>query len=445
MTNFNNRLIGSEHMKKLVFSSLLCLSLLGSASIAHAAEELVLDSIVAVVNDEAITESELQEEMQGMVAQLRERGTRLPPQEVLQRQILERLIMRHLQLQLAERNGIRVDDSSLNASLRNIAAQQDTSLAEMRDRMEADGFSFKSFREEIRDELILQRIQRKAIGGKVNVTEREIDNFLAVQNKQGTLGTEYRLLQILISVPDASTPEQLRDSFDKAKQVRERLDDGADFRELAIEFSEDKNALEGGDLGWLKSGEIPVQLADLLNQMSPGQLAGPLRSASGFHIFKLEGKRDGQNIVMQTRARHILIIPNELLTDEEAERRLSNLRERLLQGEDFAELAKAHSDDKASANLGGDLGWISPGVMVSEFEEKMNKLAPGDLSQPFQTKFGWHLLQVQERRQHDNTEEALRTFAAQQIRQRKLGEELQLWMRQIRDEAYVEYRQQGDS
>jgi peptidyl-prolyl cis-trans isomerase SurA len=422
-------------MLKPLLYLLLGLTLGGSAL----AEEL--ERIVAVVNEEVIVDSRLQREIRGVEAELRQQATRLPSPEVLRRQVLERLVLSRLQLQLAERNSIKVDDGELNDAVRNVAAENNLSLEQFRQALDKEELDFAEFRENLREQLTIRRLQQRQVVSRVNVTDQEIANFIANQAQQGNTTAEYHLLHILIALPDAASPEVIKEKQQKARELVDSLRAGADFQATAVAVSDSQQALEGGDLGWRKAGEVPSLFAGLVARMSVGDIEGPIRNAGGFHILKLAGIRStGQSVVTQTRARHILIKTSELISDQEAESKLAQLRERILHGDDFTELARAHSEDPASAAEGGALGWISPGVMVSEFEEVMDSLKTNQISQPFRSRFGWHILQVLERREHDNTEEALRTRASKQIRQRKIEEELQNWLRQLRDEAYVEYR-----
>ena len=421
----------------------LLIAIIGLCSTFHArAETQDLDWIVAIVNDQVITHTALKAETALIVQELQRRGTRLPRQRsVLLQQVLERMVVEQLQLQLAKSTGIRVDDASLNNTLRQAAAQNGLSLSAFRDEVEASGVSFAEFREDIRQQMLIRRLHQRHIENKVTVTEREIDNFLANQVRQGNIRKEYHLLHILIAVPEAASPEVIAEKKAKADDVLKQLRNNADFKEIAVAYSDSRQALDGGDIGWRSSGELPSLFADVVPNMQVGDVSDLLRNSSGFHIVKLAEKRDGeQSIITQTQARHILLKTNELVTDNEAETRLWHLKERIESGADFAELAKAHSEDTTSARTGGDLGWVSPDTMVPEFEEIMNKLGNGQLSKPFRSRYGWHLMQVQQRRQHDNTEQARRSKASREIRKRKIEEELQTWLRQLRDEAYVEYR-----
>jgi Parvulin-like peptidyl-prolyl isomerase len=404
-----------------------------------------LDWIVAVVNDDVILMSELKEDLRTVREKLREQRTRIPPDEILRRQVLEQAIVTRLQLQLAEHTGIRVDDETLNRAVRGIASQNGLTLSEFRDVLEYDGYSFAKFRENVRNELILTRLRQQQVDNNIQVTDREVENFLANQVVHGSSDSEYHLSHILVALPEAAAPEQIQVARNKAERIRDQLLAGADFQEMAVAYSDGQQALQGGDLDWRKAEQLPTLFADLVAHMQPGTISELIRSSSGFHIIKLLDVRGGsKHMVDQTHARHILIRTNELMSNEEARIRLEQLRDRILDGEDFAQLARAHSDDTASATRGGDLGWVNPGDLEARFEEQMKKLLPGELSLPFETQFGWHIVQVLAHREHDSTEEFQHAKAREFIRKRKTEEELQLWLRRLRDEAYVEYRLDDD-
>lgn len=401
-----------------------------------------LDRIIAVVNDEVILESELMDMEQTVRQQLRQRQAAVPPGDILRKQVLERLIMQRLQLQRAEQIGVRVGDDALNAALRQIADNNNMTLRQFRDVLEEDGYDFSDFRETIREEMIISRLRKAQVEDRVVVSDREVDNFLATQTVQaGDSEVEYQLQHILISLPEAASPEEVQQAQEKLRKVQALLDEGGDFGQIAAGYSDGQNALEGGELGWRKQGELPSLFADIVPDMAVGEISEPLRSGSGFHLVRLKDKKSEEtHLVKQTLTSHILIKTNELVTDEEAKERLNQLRLRILNGEDFAELARAHSDDTGSAIDGGSLGWVSPGVMVPEFQEKMDELATGEVSEVFQSRFGWHLIKVFDRREENMAEEYKRSKAREQIRQRKIDEELESWLRAMRDEAYVEYR-----
>ena len=400
-----------------------------------------LDRIVAVVNNEIVLDSELVEMEQTVRQQLRQRNAAIPSSDILRRQVLERLIMQKLQLQRADMSGIRVADDALNAAVRQIAENNNLTIRQFRDALESDGYDFTEFRETIREEMVISRLRKSEVEDSIVVSEREVDNFLATQNLQGDSEQAFRLLHILVGIPDAPTPEQVQEAEKKLAVIQDLLAEGGDFSEIAAGYSDGQNALEGGELGWRKQAELPTLFASVVPNLAVGEVSDVIRSGSGFHLVKLAEKRSEEtHLVKQTKARHILIKTNELVTDEAAEKRLQQLRERILNGEDFAELAKAHSEDTGSAIDGGSLGWTSPGVMVPEFEEVMNGLAEGEMSDVFQSRFGWHLIQVEERREQNMADEFKRNKAREQLKQRKIEEELESWLRAMRDEAYIEYR-----
>jgi peptidyl-prolyl cis-trans isomerase SurA len=400
-----------------------------------------LDRIVAVVNSDVIVESQLDKRVRRIRAELREKGTTPPNVSALERQVLDRLILDRLQLQIAKENGLRVEDEELNQTIDRIAAGNKLSLREFRDVLERDGLPFSRFRAQVRDEILLSRVRQRSVERRVKVSPREIDNFLATMKSQGGQVNEYNLSHILIAIPEAASAEQISTAKDRATQVLTRARNDEDFAALAAEFSDGQQALQGGDLGWRKSAELPTIFADAVPGLKPGDASELIRSPSGFHIVKMHDLRgDSKFVVTQTRARHILMRPNDILSDQQLRVRLTQLRVRIENNESFEEIARASSDDTVSASSGGDLGWLNPGATVPEFERTMKTLADGEISEPFRTQFGWHIVQVLERREHDDTEQVKRTRAATQIRKRKVDEEVQNWLRQIRDEAYVELR-----
>lgn len=400
-----------------------------------------LDKIVAVVNDEVILDSDVVDMEQTVRQQLRQRQATVPPGDILRKQVLERLIMQRLQLQRAEQVGIRVGDDALNAALRQIADNNNMNLRQFRDVLEEDGYDFSRFRESIRDEMIISRLRKSQVEDRIVVSDREVDNFLSTQDVQANNEVQYELQHILVSVPDAASPEEVQEAQKKMDKIQSLLDEGGDFSEIAAGYSDGQNALEGGELGWRKQGELPSLFADVVPSLAVGEVSKPLRSGSGFHLVRVADKKSAEvHLVKQTKASHILIKTNELVDDEEARNRLEKIRQRIMNGEDFAELARAHSEDTGSAIEGGSLGWVSPGVMVPEFQEKMDSLAIGEVSDVFKSRFGWHLIKVVDRREENMADEYKRTKAREQIRQRKIDEEMESWLRAMRDEAYVEYR-----
>lgn len=405
------------------------------------AQAIELNGIIAVVNSEVITAVELETQMKAMKLQLSQQKVTAPPDNILRKQLLEQKIMTQLQLQLAKETGIRVDDDQLNSTISNIASQNNLSIAAFRDVLEEDGFKFEKFREDIRNEIIITRLRQRQIDSRVSVTEQEVNDYLASAGAQGDSENEYHLGHILVATSEAASPEEVKEAQLKAEKVLEKLSRGADFKEVAMAESDGQRALDGGDLGWRKGGQLPTLFSEIVIKMKKDEVSSVVRSPSGFHIIKLFDQRsEQQHLVTQTKAQHILIRTDEIETEESILKRLNELRERILFGDDFAELARSNSDDKGSAANGGELGWTSPGEMVPLFEQAMNSLKPGDVSEPFKTRFGWHIVQVLDRRAHNDTEEFKRGQARRLLQQRKAEEEYQVWLRRLRDEAYVELR-----
>jgi peptidyl-prolyl cis-trans isomerase SurA len=402
---------------------------------------VVLDRIVAVINDDVIMQSEMVNKLRTIKVQIAQQNSAMPPDEILAKQVLDNLILTKLQLQLAASTGIVVDDETLNQTINRIAEQNKVSLTKFREIIEQDGYSYERFREDIRGEITISRLKQRYVDNRISITDNEIDNFLATEKHQGGAENEYRLSHILIATPEEATAEEKTQARMVAEKVLEDLANGEDFTKLAMSLSAGQQAEQGGDLGWRKASEIPSLFADVVAHMKEGETSKLIESPGGFHIIKLAGLRTSdKHMVTQTKTRHILMRTNELLTDNDISNKLKILKTRIKAGEDFAALAKSHSEDAASAVNGGDLGWVNPGMMVPEFEAQMTQLKPGEISEPFKTQFGWHLVQVLERREHDNAEDMQRDKAREIIRQKKIMEAEQNWLRQLRDEAYVEYR-----
>ena len=401
---------------------------------------VVVDRIAAVVNDEVITRNELEERLRFALRQLREQGTPAPPRETLEKQLLERMVSDRVQLQFAKETGLRVDDVELDRAIGRIAQDNKLSPQQLRQVLQKDGIPFNKFREDIRSEIIMTRLREREVDTKIVVTESEIDNFLALQQR-ADVEDDYNLSHILVVVPENASPEQIQTRRTRAEEAYAQLKKGADFRQVAAAFSDAPDALQGGNMGWRQSSRLPTIFTESLKPLRSGELSPILRSANGFHILRLNERRGGGApvIVQQTRARHILLKTNELVSENEARSRLLALKERLDNKADFGALARAHSED-ASATKGGDLGWLLPGDTVPEFERAMNLLKPGEVSPPVQTPFGWHLIQVLERRNEDMSKERQRLAARQALRARKSDEAYQEWVRQLRDRAYIEFR-----
>jgi peptidyl-prolyl cis-trans isomerase SurA len=418
---------------------------LGIAASAVLAQQprpaVVLDRIVAVVNNDVITRNDLDERYRFVTTQLKQQGTPQPPREVLEKQVLDRLVTNQVQLQLARETGLRVDDSELDRALNRIAQENKITLQDLRATLDKDGVPFPKFREDIRNEIILARLRQREVDNKIVVTEGEIDTFINAQQGQAERGVEYNISHILVTVPENASPEQIQARRGRAEQALQQIKGGADFRQAAAAFSDAPDALQGGSLGWRDGARLPTLFLDALKPLPAGEVSPLLRSPNGFHILKLNDRRGAATAVMvrQVRARHILIKTNELVPEAEARRRLEALRERLDNKADFAELARLHSED-ASGAKGGDLGWLSPGDTVPEFEGAMNALEPGQISVPVKTPFGWHIIQVMERRDEDMSRDRQRHAAQMALRARKSDESYQEWVRQLRDRAYIEYR-----
>ena len=400
-----------------------------------------LDSIVAVVNSDVIVASELEHQIALVIPEIQGRGTALPPRPDLEHQVLERMILARLQLQRAEDLGIQIDDAMLTETITSIAARNGMTLEELQATLETGGVRFEDFAEDTRLQLVTTRLQSQEVVTNITVTDQEIDRFLERDASRLIERTDVRLSHILIAVPEGASTEAIKKAEAKVEDLARRLRGGADFAQLAVRFSDGRRALEGGDLGWFPMGQVPSLAQESAISLAKGEISEPLRSPSGFHIIKLTDlKGSGPQIINQTNARHILIRTNEVVSDNDARIRLEQLRIRITGGDDFATLARSHSDDTGSALKGGDLGWVNPGDTVAEFEEEMDALGPNEVSQPFQSPFGWHIVQVIERRTQDTTDEIMRLKAREAIRERKADEAIELWLRQLRDEAYVEVR-----
>lgn len=401
-----------------------------------------IDYIVAIVNEEVITRNELDEVIRTTVKQLQKQGVQLPPSDIIEKQLLERTIMNRAQLQRAKEVGISVTDTELDQTIRKIAKENNLSMDEFYYALQQDGMTLSEFREEIQNELLISRLKEREVNNRVTVTEGEIDNFLRTQETSAIGDDEYRIAHILVQILEQMDSTQIEARRQKAENALKRLQEGVDFAQISAELSDAPNALQGGEIDWRPITQMGPMFSDILIRMQPGELTPVVRSPIGFHILKLLGRRPQETpivMVNQTHARHILIKTNELTSEDDAHRVISQIRERITKGADFAETAKGMSED-ASANNGGDLGWLSPGDTVHEFERAMDALMPGQMSQPVQTQFGWHLIQVMERRTQDVSLDRNRHSARQAIRNRKADMIMQEWLQQLRDQTYVEYR-----
>lgn len=412
-----------------------------------AARVRVVDTIAAVVNNEVITMQELEERMRLIERRMKEQNVAMPPRDQLQRQLLERMIVDKIQLQRAKELGIRVDDVLLDRAVARIAEQNRMSLQEFRNQLEREGTPFNQFREEVRNDIIRQRLREREVDNKIQISESEVDNYLASNAGAGQAQTELNLAQILIRIPENASAEQIAQRKQRAEEAIRQLKSGADFAKVAAAYSDSDDALKGGEIGWRNEDRLPQLFLDAVAERKPGDIA-VAKSANGFHILKLLGRRtaapakNGAALpaVQQTHVRHILIKVNQVMSSAEARRKLVELKERLdNHAAKFEDLAKLYSND-LSASRGGDLGWVYPGDTVPEFERAMNALQPGQVSDPIETPFGWHLIQVIERKTDDVSQERQRLAARQVLRERKLEEATEEWLRQLRDRAYVEYR-----
>jgi len=439
MVIVNLKINASKNMKRLLVSALFCSLFFHTLSVR--AE--TLDKIVAIVEDDVILDRELQREVAEIVQRMQASNAQLPPAFVLRKQVLEKMIVDKLQRQMAEKAGISVTEEMLNSSATDIARRNNMSIPQFKAELERQGMSYQSFLDNIRNEIIINQLRGREIGGRIKVTDREVEHYLETQDKIGTESNQYRLGHILIAVQEAASSSEIQKAQKKADEIVEKLRQGQDFGQTAMSVSDSDTALKGGDLGWRALGEIPTLFTDQVGKMRQGDVSDPIRSPSGFHIIKLLEQKgaDQQHTITKTKVRHILIKTNELIDDAEAKRRLLDLKERLANGEDFAALARTHSDDKGSALKGGSLDWVSPGDLVKPFEEAMEKLAINEVSEPVQTQFGWHLIQVLERESKDNSDEFKKNQIRDAIRKRKIEEETELWIRRLRDEAFVEIYQ----
>jgi peptidyl-prolyl cis-trans isomerase SurA len=404
-----------------------------------------LDRIVAVVNDEAVTNNEIAARVRLAELQLKRQKIALPPSDVLRRQVLERLIVDRAQLQMARETGVRVDDATVNAALARIAEQNQMTLPAFRERVEADGLPFSRFRDDLRDEIVVSRLREREVDSKIQISEGEVDNFIAERAGVEAGLVEYDIAQIMLRLPDSATPERIEEMRKRAEDLVDQLRKGADFARLAAGYSNSPEALQGGGLGWRTADRLPNIFLDAIKGLKPGDLAPIVRSPGGFHILKLVNVRSAADAklaagpIEQTHTRHILLRVSDLTPEADVKRRLTDVRERVVKGgQDFGQLARLHSVD-GSSTRGGDLGWLYPGETVPDFERAMNALKPGEVSEPVQSPFGWHLIQVLERRTSAGSDHN-RITARMALRERKSEEAYQDWLRQLRDRTYVEIR-----
>ncbi|HSI43680.1 MAG TPA: peptidylprolyl isomerase [Methylotenera sp.] len=425
-----------------MFIQLLLIAFMSFAQFGtQAAEVAKLDRIVAVVDQTVITEQELENRIQTVTAQFAKQGTEVPEESVLRKQILERLISDTLQLQYAAQTGLKVDDNQLDRTIERIADQNKMSLTEFGEALAKDGISMRKFRSDIRNEITIARLREREVDSRVNVSESEIDNFLTTQASRNENQDEFEISHIMVRTPEEGATEDIQKAKAKVDEALSQLQAGTSFAKVSASYSDAPNALEGGNLGWKSGSQMPTLFLDALKGMQVGDVSPILRSPNGFHILKLTNKRGGNSplVIQQTHARHILIKLSEVTSEKDGKTKMDNIKERLDNGEKFEVLARQYSEDGSASN-GGDLGWVNPGDTVPQFEKAMNELKDGQISEPVRSPFGWHIIQVLERRQQDMSKESARLKARQEIRAKKADEAYQDWIRELRDRAYVEYR-----
>lgn len=396
-----------------------------------------IDTAIAIVEDDVITNYELSKEVDRIRKDLISQGRKIPPEVSLNRQVLELMINKSILRQQADSRGVVITDTQLNSTLQNMARRNQMNLTQFRSALINSGIDYNSFRQEIRDELAINHIKNQYALQNVDVSDQEVEDFLA-RNSENNNAEEYKLSHILIALPDAASSEQVSKARESIEKIKQDIQQGADFAQQASEFSAGGNALQGGDLGWRKLAEIPSLFANIIPKMKIGAISEVLRSASGFHIVRLDEKRNGEQVlVQQTHARHILIKTDEITDLQQAKQKLEEIRLRIINGDDFAELAKQYSDDPGSGGLGGDLGWFGKGMMVKEFQQVVDNTGINEISEIFRSPFGWHIVQVLERRTIDETEESKRNTIRSQLQEQKKKEVLELWQRRLRDQAFV--------
>ena len=419
---------------------LILLAVLAPLSVQ--AERKLLDQVVAIVDEDVILQTELEARISTITSRLSAQGTALPPRQVLEERVLDQLITESIQMQMADRAGMRISDNELNETMANIAERNGMTLAQFENQLAAEGVTYNQAREQIRREMLTSRVQQRQVGNRVRVTDREVENYLESLEARGGNNAQYRLAYIFVSVDDPSDEAEVDAAREKAERLRNEIVSGRDFREVAVAESDASNALEGGDMGWRDEGQLPSLVAPVVPELPVGEPSEVLENNSGFHLVMVMDKRGGeqQQVIQQHRVRHILVRPSEATTDSQAETMIRDLYQQLQDGASFSALAREYSDDPVSGSDGGNLGWVSPGQMVPAFEQAMLDADIGELQGPFRSQFGWHILQVEERRRQDVTEQNRESQARQAIYMRKFELELQNWLREIRDEAFVEFK-----
>jgi len=425
------------NIRVLLVAASLAATLLLTPGVRAATE--LMDQVVAIVDDDIIMASELRERVDALTQTLKSRGMDLPPEDEMIRETLDRLILESIQLQKGLRVGVRISDAQLDAAIQNIAAQNRLTLEQFRAAVEQQGQSYPAMREQVRKEMIIQRVQAGNVNQRIQITPKEVDNFLATEDGKKLTQAEYHMLHALLPISPDTSPAQVAAAKAHVEQMVQRIRAGQPFEQV-IRSSAAPYRFNGGDLGWRKAEDLPSLFSDVAPKLAKGETSDPIRSDSGFHLIYMQDIRGGEQIVAQTQVRHILVKPSEILTDEQARELVLSLRSRAEAGEDFADLAREYSEDIGSAQEGGELGWTTPGQMVPEFEQAMKATAIGEISEPVRTQFGWHILEVEGRRDQDMTSQALRNKAGEYLHNRKYQEELDAWLQQIRDEAFVDIK-----
>jgi len=431
---------------KKTCNTVLAAVLLTAFSITASAQLELLDKVVAVVDEDVVLESEVQRRLATIYNQIKQSGTQPPPQNILVQQVLERLISERLQLNMGYNAGIRITDTELNDAMARIATGNQLTMEQYIEQIHASGSTLANVRDEIRDEMILMRVQQGQVMRRIRISNQELDNFLNSEEGRFMTSPDVNVGHILLPVPSGKSSDEVNAILQRAQSLLSEAQNGTDFRQLAIANSADQTALQGGDLGWRKMAQLPGVFIEAVEKLDIGQISDPIRSDAGYHLIKLYERRGGgEQLIEQHFARHILIKPNEIRDEATAVSQLNELRERIKEGEDFALLAKEFSEDPGSALNGGELGWSTPGMFVPEFEQTMGSIELNEVSAPFLSQFGWHILQVTERRKQDFSENITRNRAQNLLRQRKYEEELQVWLQEIRDEAFVEVKESAES
>lgn len=440
-TNYLSSIFTSSAFARFSAGVLTATIFCGFSQLSHS-EAIVLDRVAAVVDNDVVMESELNAQLTAIKGRLQAQGAEMPPEDVLQSQVLEHLIVQQLQLQMAKRAGVTIDDAEINQAVVEMQQRNQVSPEQFLAQLQMQGLTVDDLRSDIRRELTINRVQRGVLGGRLDVTEHDVDSFLNSKEGQFWKAPEYNLGHILIPVSNGASTEEVETAQQKAADLKKQIEEGADFARIATTYSAGQNALQGGSIGWRKPAQLPELFSINLNGMKVGEISNPFRSGAGFHLLKIHQQRGGgsEQLIDQTKVRHILLQPSVILSDDEARQKLLDIRTQILEGADFGEMAKEHSKDPGSMLAGGDLGWSTPGMFVPQFEQVMGATDIGEISFPFQTQHGWHILQVEDRRKEDMSERVIKNQAFNLLRSRRFEEELPIWLQEIRDDAYVDIK-----